>query len=69
MHHLEDFDQATEPTVRASGRHGARQALDTTDRLESAGWTVIRVWEHDEPSAAAERIALLMRSRRADESS
>lgn len=38
---------------------------DTTDRLEKAGWTVVRVWEHDEPHTAAQRIAGIVRSRRA----
>lgn len=26
--------------------------IDTTQRLEAAGWTVLRFWEHDEPDAA-----------------
>lgn len=39
---------------------------DTTKRLTSAGWTVIRVWEHEEPGAAADRIAShVLASRRA----
>jgi DNA mismatch endonuclease (patch repair protein) len=29
-----------------------------TAALTDAGWTVIRVWEHDDPAAAADRIAL-----------
>lgn len=29
---------------------------DTNARLISEGWTVIRVWEHEEPSSAAKRI-------------
>ncbi|HKI18195.1 MAG TPA: very short patch repair endonuclease [Isosphaeraceae bacterium] len=33
--------------------------------LEQAGWQVIRVWEHEDPSAAARRIAVLVRSRAA----
>lgn len=31
--------------------------LDTTARLQAGGWTVIRVWEHDDPDEAAARIA------------
>ena len=32
-----------------------------TDRiLEEAGWTVIRVWEHEDPKAAADRVAQLI---------
>jgi DNA mismatch endonuclease, patch repair protein len=34
--------------------------LDTTSRLEAAGWTVIRVWEHEDPDAAADRIATVV---------
>lgn len=29
---------------------------DTDRRLRSKGWKVVRVWEHEEPSEAAERI-------------
>lgn len=28
----------------------------TTQRLEAAGWTVIRVWEHEAPEAVAQRV-------------
>jgi len=34
-----------------------------TLQLEFAGWTVIRVWEHEDPEAAAERIEAVVRSR------
>jgi DNA mismatch endonuclease (patch repair protein) len=37
---------------------------DTDRRLSEAGWTVIRVWEHDDPSAAAHRIRESVRARR-----
>jgi DNA (cytosine-5)-methyltransferase 1 len=33
----------------------------TTIALDAAGWTVVRVWEHEDPAAAAERIAGLIR--------
>ncbi|MCA0156078.1 very short patch repair endonuclease [Tsukamurella sp. M9C] len=29
---------------------------DTNQRLEEAGWTVIRVWEHEDPAVAAAEI-------------
>lgn len=32
--------------------------------LASMGWTVLRIWEHEDPSDAAERVAGLLRSRR-----
>jgi len=43
-----------------------RRDLDTNERLKAAGWEVVRVWEHENPDAAAERIAGLVRSRLAD---
>jgi DNA mismatch endonuclease (patch repair protein) len=30
--------------------------LDTNRRLGAAGWTVVRIWEHEEPEAAAQRV-------------
>ncbi|GAB2644003.1 very short patch repair endonuclease [Prescottella soli] len=29
---------------------------DTDTRLEAAGWRVVRVWEHEDPAAAADRV-------------
>jgi DNA mismatch endonuclease (patch repair protein) len=43
----------------------ARDA-DTADRLERAGWTLVVVWEHDDPDAAAERVEMTVRSRRSN---
>jgi DNA mismatch endonuclease (patch repair protein) len=34
---------------------------DTDTRLREAGWRVIRVWEHEEPIAAAQRVQLMVR--------
>lgn len=36
---------------------------DTDRRLEMAGWLVIRVWEHEESSEAADRVEAAVRSR------
>lgn len=33
-----------------------RRDADTDRRLRKAGWEVIRIWEHEEPSKAADRI-------------
>lgn len=33
-----------------------RRDADTDHRLAEAGWRSVRVWEHDEPRAAAEQI-------------
>lgn len=35
--------------------------LETTTALESAGWTVLRFWEHDAPIAVAEAIIAAVR--------
>lgn len=37
---------------------------DTDQRLEAAGWEVIRVWEHEPPDQAADRVAQIVRGRR-----
>lgn len=37
---------------------------DTNTRLTSAGWTVIRVWEHEEPATAVLRIEKALGSAR-----
>lgn len=37
-----------------------RRDADTDERLTSAGWTVIRVWEHEDPSQAAARVAAVV---------
>ena len=34
---------------------------DTTARLENDGWRVVRVWEHELPAVAADRILRLLR--------
>ena len=38
---------------------------DTNERLRSAGWLVIRVWEHEPVDDAVERIAAAVSARRA----
>ncbi|MFC9962252.1 very short patch repair endonuclease [Streptomyces nigra] len=37
---------------------------DTNRRLADAGWLVIRVWEHEDPVIAAERVSALVMERR-----
>lgn len=37
----------------------------TTAHLETAGWTVIRVWEHEAPAEVAARVRALLRPERA----
>lgn len=36
---------------------------DTDEQLAVAGWAVVRVWEHEDPVAAAARVAQVVRSR------
>jgi DNA mismatch endonuclease (patch repair protein) len=36
---------------------------DTDRRLVEAGWSVLRVWEHESPGDAADRIERLVRAR------
>lgn len=38
-----------------------RRDRDTDARLAAAGWTVVRVWEHEDPLDAAHRIERLLR--------
>lgn len=48
-----------------------RQKLDTNVRrdrvtdamLAEAGWTVIRIWEHEDPITAADRVETIVRNR------
>jgi DNA mismatch endonuclease (patch repair protein) len=37
-------------------RANQQRDRDTDERLGVAGWTVIRIWEHENPSDAADRV-------------
>jgi DNA mismatch endonuclease (patch repair protein) len=37
---------------------------ETDQALANAGWLSVRVWEHEDPNEAAERVAKLVRERR-----
>lgn len=41
-----------------------RRDADTDGRLEEAGWLPIRIWEHEDPEVAAQRIARIVSDRR-----
>lgn len=41
----------------------AERDRGTNVELEACGWLVIRVWEHEAPDAAAERVAAAVRAR------
>lgn len=47
---------------RAKIEANQRRDADTDRRLTEAGWTFIRVWEHEDPATAAARIAEVLRS-------
>jgi DNA mismatch endonuclease (patch repair protein) len=52
---------------RAKIEANKRRDADTTAALEERGWHVVRIWEHDPVSVAAEDVARIVRGRRADE--
>lgn len=37
--------------------------MDTNTKLQSAGWTVVRFWEHEDAAAVAKEVARVVRSR------
>jgi DNA mismatch endonuclease, patch repair protein len=39
--------------------------IDTINRLKKAGWRVVRVWEHENPEKAAEKILKIVLKRKA----
>jgi DNA mismatch endonuclease (patch repair protein) len=38
-----------------------RRDRDTNRKLSAAGWTPLRVWEHEDPAAAAARIYAIVK--------
>jgi DNA mismatch endonuclease (patch repair protein) len=65
-------DHGTAPTTNSVywtaklDRNVARDRRND-EMLAAAGWTVVRVWEHDDPSVAADRIEELIRVSRASQ--
>jgi DNA mismatch endonuclease, patch repair protein len=56
-------------TPKANGEWWVRKLAANVERdrrydaaLRAAGWTVVRIWEHEDPSAAAARIFKLVRT-------
>lgn len=37
---------------------------DTDERLAEAGWVSVRIWEHEDPVEAADRVREIVRARR-----
>ncbi len=50
------------PEKIASNR---RRDRDTDAKLITQGWQRLRIWEHDDPASAAQRILMMVESRRA----
>jgi len=44
-------------------KQNQKRDVDTTKRLEEAGWKVIRVWEHEDPEKVSEKIHNIIRRR------
>ncbi|MFF4652942.1 very short patch repair endonuclease [Streptomyces sp. NPDC001380] len=62
-------DHATKPRANAAWwrdklNRNIERDRETTDHLASAGWTVLRFWEHEAPEDIACRIAAEVRTRR-----
>jgi DNA mismatch endonuclease (patch repair protein) len=45
-------------------RRNRERDMETNRLLQEAGWTVIRIWEHEDPSEAAAKVAEQVRGRR-----
>src|SRR6266487_739973 len=42
---------------------GVRREADTDERLRDAGWAVVRMWTHEDPTEKSSEIAELVRTR------
>lgn len=62
-HGQRDFQQNTDYWPAKIASNIARDA-DTTDKLQSAGWTVLRFWEHEDDTAIADQIGLALERHR-----
>jgi len=45
--------------------HNQERDARLTAELEARGWAVVRIWEHEDPQAAAERVSMVLAGRRA----
>ena len=44
-------------------KRNTQRDRETVARLQSAGWTAVRIWEHDPPQGVCDRIIAILRSR------
>lgn len=49
---------------RAKIEGNRRRDMDTDERLASAGWLAVRVWEHEDPIEAAARVLACVKARK-----
>lgn len=49
---------------RSKINENRRRDADTDRRLAEAGWTSVRVWEHDDTEQAAKRVYVIVQERR-----
>lgn len=47
---------------RAKLERNRRRDAETDELLSAEGWTVVRVWEHEDPVEAADRVEAVLRS-------
>lgn len=62
-------EHGTQPTSNAEWwrtKLAANRArdIDTTQHLEAIGWTVLRIWEHEAPMVAVERVGAALTTAR-----
>lgn len=57
------WPQANAEWWRTKIERNRERDRDTDRRLADAGWIVVRVWEHDDPGEAADRVAVVLRDR------
>ena len=61
-------DHATDPKTNSSYwgpklQRNAERDRETDELLTAAGWLSVRVWEHEDPKAAADRVEAIVTER------
>ena len=55
-----ELPQANRAFWRRKFERNSARDKEQTSALEDAGWTVLRIWEHEDPQEAAERVRCLL---------
>lgn len=58
------YPKANGPLWRAKLQKNRERDADTDRRLDRDGWVVVRIWEHEDPDRAADRVATAVAGRR-----